>query len=82
MTMKSDKSNYVIVYFKRGAHLSSSPWNGALETAKRVARGGLVRRGADECQIRSETLDGPLIWHGRRSSDTTAFGVDDTFQDS
>ena len=82
MTMKNGRSNFVIVYFKRGAHVSSSAWSDAFETAKRVARDGLVRRGEDECPIRSDTLDGPFVWHGRRSSDATAFGVDDTFQDS
>jgi hypothetical protein len=82
MTKTSGRSNYVIVYFKRGAHVSSSPWTGALEAAKRVARDGLVRRGADECQIRSDTLDGPLVWHGGRSSESSAFGVGDTLQDS
>jgi len=80
--MKSSRSNYVIIYFKRGAHLSSSPWSGALDAAKIVARDGLVRRGADECQIRSDTLDGPLVWHGRRSSGAGAFGVDETSEDN
>jgi hypothetical protein len=61
-------ADYVIVYFKRGSHVSSGPWSGDLETAKKVARDGLVRRGADEFQIRSDTLDGPLVWQGRRDS--------------
>ena len=55
-------ADYVIVYFKRGSHLSSSPWSGDLATAKKIARDGLIRRGADEFQIRSNTLDGPLLW--------------------
>jgi hypothetical protein len=38
-------ADYVIVYFKRGAHLASSPWSGDLDKAKKLARDGLVRRG-------------------------------------
>lgn len=57
---------YVIVYFKLGSHLSSSPWIGDLEKAKKIARDGLVRRGADEWQILSDTLDGPVVWRERR----------------
>jgi hypothetical protein len=48
--------------------VSSSPWNGDLETGKKAAHEGLIRRSADECQIRSETLDGPLIWQDRRDA--------------
>ncbi len=61
-------ADYVIVYFKNGSHVSSSPWSGDLEIAKKVARDGLVRRSADEFQIRSDTLGGPLIWEERRGS--------------
>ena len=61
-------ADYVIVYFKRSSHVSSSPWTGDLEAAKKVARDGLVRRGADEFQIRADTLDGPLVWQDRRDS--------------
>jgi hypothetical protein len=61
-------AGYILVYFKRGLHVSSSPWNGDLETGKKAAHEGLIRRSADECQIRSETLDGPLIWQDRRDA--------------
>jgi hypothetical protein len=61
-------ADYVIVYLKGGSHVSSSPWSGDLETAKKVARDGLVRRSADEFQVRSDTLNGPLVWEERRTS--------------
>lgn len=61
-------AEYVIVYFKKGSHVSSSPWRGDLEIAKKIARDGLVRRSADEFQIRSDTLDGPLVWEEPRVS--------------
>lgn len=61
-------ANYVIVYLKRGSHVSSSPWRGDLETTQKVARDGLVRRSADGFQIRSDTLDGPLVWEEQRDS--------------
>ena len=75
------RADYIIIYFKRGAHLSSSPWSGELDGAKRIAHAGLVRRGADECQIRANTLDGPLVWQGRRGADATSFRADDVFRD-
>lgn len=61
-------SNYIIVYLKRGSHVSSSPWSGDLEAAKKVGRDGLVRRSADGFQLRSDTLDGALVWEERRES--------------
>ena len=61
-------ADYIFVYFKNGSHVSSSPWSGDLEMAKNVARDGLLRRSADEFQIRSDTLGGPLIWEERRNS--------------
>lgn len=61
-------SDYVMVYRKRGSHLSSSPWRGEFEAAKKFARDGLVRRGADECEIRVNTLDGPLVWRQLREA--------------
>lgn len=61
-------ADYVIVYFKRGSHLSSSPWSGDLERAKILARDGLLRRGADEWQIRADTVDGPIVCRERRES--------------
>jgi hypothetical protein len=61
-------TDYIFVYFKRGAHLGSTPWSGELEIAKNVARDGLLRRGADGFQIRSDTLNGPLVWEERPSS--------------
>jgi len=64
----SRMADYIIVYFKRGSHVSSSPWSCDLDTAKKVARDGLVRRSADEFQIRSDTLGGPLVWQERRDS--------------
>jgi len=64
----SRMADYVIVYLKRGSHVSSSPWRGDLESAKKVARDGLVRRSADAFQIRSDTLDGPLVWGEPRDS--------------
>ena len=64
----SRMADYVIVYFKRGLHVSTSPWSGELETAKKVARDGLVRRSADGFQVRSDTLGGPLVWEERRDS--------------
>lgn len=64
MVMRVD---YIFVYFKKGAHLGSTPWSGDLELAKCVARDGLLRRGADEVQIRSNTLSGPLVWEECRS---------------
>ena len=60
-------ADYIFVYFKKGSHLGSTPWSGDLETAKKIARDGLVRRGADQVQIRSDTLSGPLVWEERRS---------------
>ena len=61
-------ANFIFIYFKKGSHVSSSPWSGDLEMAKNVARDGLLRRSADEFQIRSETLSGPLVWEERRSA--------------
>jgi hypothetical protein len=61
-------ADYILIYFKKGSHLGSSPWSGDLEIAKNVARDGLIRRGADEFQIRSSTLNGPLVWEESRSS--------------
>jgi hypothetical protein len=61
-------ADYIFVYFKEGSHVGSSPWSGELELAKNVARGGLLRRGADEFQIRSSTLNGPLVWEESRSA--------------
>jgi hypothetical protein len=58
-------TDYVIVYFKGGSHLGS-PWSGDLETAKKFARDGLIPRGADAFQIRSNTLDGPVVCQERR----------------
>lgn len=66
--------DYVIVYLKKGSHLSSSPWRGEFETAKQFARDGMVGRGADECQIRSDTVDGPLLWKERRNFSATFAG--------
>jgi hypothetical protein len=66
--------DYVIVYLKQGSHVGSSPWRGELEAAKRVAREGLVRRGADECQIRTGTLDGPLIWREHKDASAMSRG--------
>lgn len=60
-------ANYIFVYFKKGSHVGSTPWSGELEAAKSVARSGLVRRSADEFQIRSSTLNGPLVWEENRS---------------
>jgi hypothetical protein len=57
------RADYVMVYFKRGAHLCGTPWSGDLEVAKTIARDGLVRRGADEFQIRANTVDGAIVWH-------------------
>jgi len=60
-------TDYIFVYFKKGSHLGSSPWSGDLEIAKNVARDGLLPRSADEFQIRSSTLSGPLVWEESRS---------------
>jgi hypothetical protein len=60
-------ADYIFVYFKKGSHVGSSPWSGDLEIAKKVARDGLLRRSADEFQIRSSTLSGPLVWEESRS---------------
>jgi hypothetical protein len=59
-------ADYVISYFRRGSHLSSSPWRGDLAAAKRFAYAGIVGRGADECQIRTATLNGALVWQKGR----------------
>lgn len=59
-------ADYVIVYLKRGSHVSSSPWSGDLERTKEIARGGLVRHGASEFEIRSGTLNGPIVWQESR----------------
>lgn len=59
-------ADYIIVHFKRESHMGSSPWSGDLEDAKKLARDGLPRRGADEFQIRSSNLDGPLVWQENR----------------
>lgn len=59
--------DYIFVYFKRGAHLGSTPWSGDLELAKCIARDGLLRRGADKVEIRSNTLNGSLVWEEGRS---------------
>jgi hypothetical protein len=61
-------ADYIFVYFRKDSHLGSTPWSGDLETAKKRARDGLVRRGADEVQIRSDTLSGPLVWKESRSA--------------
>lgn len=61
-------ADYIFVYFKNGSHLGSSPWSGELDIAKTVAREGLLRRSADEFQIRSSTLYGPLVWEESRGS--------------
>ena len=61
-------ADFVIVYLIKGAHVSSGPLSGDLDTTKEAARVGLIRRGADEFQIRSDTLDGPLIWQERRET--------------
>ncbi|PZO55842.1 MAG: hypothetical protein DCF16_01880 [Alphaproteobacteria bacterium] len=55
-------ADYIFVYFKKGSHVGSTPWSGELEIAKKAARAGLLRRGADAFQIRSSTLDGALAW--------------------
>jgi len=62
----SSMADYVIVYFKGGSHLGSSPWSGDLDAAKKLARDGLIWRGADAFQIRSNTLDGPVVWQEQR----------------
>jgi hypothetical protein len=67
------RRDYVIVYLRRGVHLSSSPWSGKLEAAKRIARNGLISHSADECQLRADTLDGTLIWSEHRDA-TGPFG--------
>jgi hypothetical protein len=59
---------FIIVYLKRGSHVSSSPWTGDLENTKKVARDGLVRHGADEFEIRSNTLDGALVYQELRKA--------------
>jgi hypothetical protein len=59
-------AGYIIVYYKRGLYVSGGPWNGDLETGKKAAQEGMVRRSADQCQIRSDTLDGPVVWQDRR----------------
>ena len=61
-------ADYIFVYFKKGSHVSSSPWSGDLEIAKNVARHGLLRRSADQFQIRTSTLSGPLVWEESRNS--------------
>jgi hypothetical protein len=65
-TVASSATDYVISYFKRGSHLSTSPWRGHLVAAKRHAKAGLVPRGADACQIRAKALNGTLIWQAAR----------------
>jgi hypothetical protein len=60
-------ADYIFVYFTKGSHLGSSPWSGELEIGKSVARQGLLRRSADEFQIRSSTLNGPLVWEESRT---------------
>lgn len=60
--------DYIFVYFKKGSHVSTSPWSGDLEIAKNVARDGLLRRSADQFQIRTSTLSGPLVWEESRNS--------------
>jgi hypothetical protein len=62
----SSMADYVIVFSKKGSHMGSTPWSGELDDAKKVARDGLIRRGADAFQIRSNTLDGPLVWEEQR----------------
>ena len=59
-------ANFVINYLKRGSHLSSSPCRGDLESVKKIARNGLLPRSADEFEIRSDTLNGALVWQERR----------------
>jgi hypothetical protein len=61
-------ADYIFVYFKNGSHVGSSPWRGDLEMAKTIARTGLIRRSADEFQIRSSTLNGPLVWQESRTA--------------
>lgn len=61
-------ADYIFIYFKKDSHVSSSPWSGDLEIAKNVARAGLLRRSADQFQIRTSTLSGPLVWEESRDS--------------
>jgi hypothetical protein len=61
------RGDFIFVYFRKGAHLGSTPWNGELVLAKVIARHGVLRRGADHVQIRANTLDGPLIWEERHT---------------
>ena len=59
-------AEYVIVFSKRGSHMGSTPWSGDLDAAKKLARDGLIRRGADTFQVRSSTLDGPVVYEEQR----------------
>ena len=54
-------ADYVIVYFKRGAHLSTSPWRGDLGAAKNVARIGLTR------PVQMNSKSDLTLWAGRFS---------------
>lgn len=55
-------ADFVFTYLRKGSHVSSTPWSGELSAAKTRASEGLVRRSADEFEIRSDTLDGELVW--------------------
>jgi len=79
--VKRTVADYVISYFKRGSHLSSSPWRGDLVAAKRFAYAGIVGRGADECQIRTTTLNGALVWRKTREAGGAEFIIAEMLRD-
>lgn len=58
---------YVIVYRKHGFPAGLTPGVGDLEKTKQIARNGLIRRGADEFEIRADNSDGAMIWQERRN---------------
>jgi hypothetical protein len=71
----SSVADFVISYFKRGSHLSTSPCRGDLVAAKRIAHAGFVCRGADACQIRTKDLSGALVWQSARDRSGSAAAI-------
>lgn len=61
-------AHYVIIYRKHGFPAGLTPGSGELETVKQTARNGLIRRGADEFEIRADNSEGATIWKERRNT--------------
>jgi hypothetical protein len=58
-------ADFIFVYFKNGSHVGSTPWSGDLETAKNVAREGLMR--AVLMNFKSDPALWADRWFGRKN---------------